>query len=90
MRKQEFIHLHGLLVVTRHYLADHADGEIPDGVFEEYDDYDVGPSAIAERKTAHKEAVDRLLIGLRKTVDTHETGRNALSLSPESAETSSP
>lgn len=88
MRKQELIHIHGLLVVTRRYLADQGDGEIPEAPFEEYDDYGVGPAAIAERKDTHKEAIDQLLIGLLTTLGTHETGANASSGSSESIDTS--
>lgn len=89
MRKQELIHIHGLLVVTRRHLADQADIEIPDEAFDEYDDYGVEPTAIAERKDAHKEAVDQLLDGFRTTLANRKKRAATLSPSSESIDASS-
>jgi hypothetical protein len=88
MRKQELIHIHGLLVVTRRHLAEEADIEIPNGTFDGYDDYGVRPTAIAERKSAHKEAVDRLLDGFRTTLSIHKKSADALTPSSESIDAS--
>jgi hypothetical protein len=73
MRKQELIHIHRLLVVTRNHLADQADIEIPADAFDEYDEHEVGPTAIAKRKEAHKEAVEHLLDGVHTTLTTQRT-----------------
>lgn len=88
MRKQELIHIHGLLVVTRLHLAEQANIEIPDEAFDGYDGYGVGPTAIAERKDAHKEAVDQLLDGFRTTLTTHKKSTDALTPSSESIDAS--
>lgn len=77
MRKQELIHMHGLLVVVRQHLAEQDDIEIPTGAFDAYDDYGVGPTAIAKRKDVHKEAVDRLLEGLQMALTTQQGAANA-------------
>lgn len=90
MRKQELIHIHGLLVVTRRHLADRGDIEIPDDAFDGYDDYGVGPTAIDERKDAHKEAVHQLLDGFRRTLTTQKKSTDALTPSSESIDASPP
>lgn len=77
MRKQELIHIHGLLVVTREHLADQDEIEIPTDAFDAYDDFGVGPTAIAKRKDAHIEAVEYLLDGLHTTLTTQQKVANA-------------
>lgn len=88
MRKQELIHIHGLLVVIRQHLAEQADIEIPDDAFDGYDDYGVGPTAIAQQKDAHKEAVDQLLDGFRRIRTTQKMDADTLSPSSESIDAS--
>lgn len=66
MRKQELVHLHGLLAMVRKHLEER--GEIPPGAFDTYDDYGIGPTAVAERKDRQREVIDRLLEGLYITV----------------------
>lgn len=84
MRKQELVHLHGLLLIVRRHVDEQGNVEIPEGTFDTYDDYGIRPTAISERKKAHKEAVDLLAGGLqtalerqRSTVDRRQ--RSALS-----------
>lgn len=88
MRKQELIHIHGLLAVTRQHLADREEIEIPADAFNAYDDYGVGPTAITKRKDAHKKAVDCLLDGLYTTLTAQQKVANAPSTASESIETS--
>jgi hypothetical protein len=89
MRKQELVHIHSLLVITRHHLAEQADMEIPDDAFDSYDDNGVGPRAIAKRKDAHKESVYLLLDGFRRMLTTHKKSEDALTPSSESINESS-
>ncbi|MBX0326007.1 UPF0058 family protein [Halomicroarcula sp. F13] len=88
MRKQELIHIHSLLVVTRQHLAEQADIEIPADAFDGYDDSGIGPTAIAERKDAHKAAVHQLLDGFQTTLNTHKKSADALTPSSESVDAS--
>lgn len=77
MRKQDLLHIHGLLVAVRRYLDEHDDVRVPPGAFDAYDGYGVGPTAVADRKAAHREAVDRLLGGLYVTVAGQRTNVEA-------------
>ena len=53
MKKQELIHLHGLLAeVTKHYT--HEEGEL---TLDNYDEMGVRPTSIHKSKTDHKAAV---------------------------------
>lgn len=88
MRKQELVHLHGLLVVIRGHLAEREDVEIPAGAFDVYDSYGVEPTAISERKDAHKEAVDRLLAGLHTTLAATREGADSPDRSTDSVDPS--
>jgi hypothetical protein len=88
MRKQELIHIHGLLLVTRRHLAAQERVEIPADAFDEYDDFGVGPTAIAKRKDAHKAAVDRLLAGLHSTLGTQRGTADASATSSEPSDAS--
>lgn len=72
MRKQELVHLHGLLVEIRRHFVEQDEIQIPADAFEAYDEYGVGPTAIPERKDAHKAAVHHLLEGLETTVPTQQ------------------
>ena len=86
MRKQELVHLHGLLVGVRRYLDEHEDVAVPTGAFDAYDGYGIGPTAIADRKDAHREAVDRLLDGLNVTVTAQRTAEDAAPVPSDPAE----
>lgn len=77
MRKQELIHIHDLLAVTRDHLDDEGELDPPADAFDAYDDYGVGPTAIAKRKEAHKTAVDHLLDGLQATLTAQRKIANA-------------
>ena len=57
MKKQELIHLHGLLAeVTKHYT--HEGGEL---TLDDYDEMGVRPTSIHKSKTDHKAAVFALV-----------------------------
>ncbi|MBX0298200.1 UPF0058 family protein [Haloarcula nitratireducens] len=88
MRKQELIHIHCLLAVTRDHLADQEAIEIPIDAFDVYDDSEVRPTAIAKRKEAHKKAVDQLLAGFQITLTTQQRSADALSSSLKSSDSS--
>jgi hypothetical protein len=61
MKKQELIHLHGLLAqVQNHYEAD-ADTEVE---HDEYETLGVKPTSIHKSKTDHKAAVFALVDGI--------------------------
>jgi hypothetical protein len=86
MRK--LIHIHGLLAVTREHLAGQDETEIPTDAFDAYDDCGVGPTAIAKRKDAHKEAVEYLLDGIHTVLTTQQMDANAPTPSSEPIDTS--
>jgi hypothetical protein len=67
MKKQELIHLHGLLAQVR----DHYEGD-SDTVIEadEYASLGVKPTSIHKSKTDHKEAVFALASGIVSTMET--------------------
>lgn len=52
MRKQELIHVHGLLAEVADHCADDLDME-----FEDYQELGTRPTSINQSKTAHKNAV---------------------------------
>jgi hypothetical protein len=65
MKKQELIHLHGLLAeVGNHYEA--STGETP--TLEEYERMGVRPTSIHKSKTDHKAAVFALADGLTNEI----------------------
>lgn len=72
MRKQELVHLHGLFAALRSHLRERDDVTVPDDAFDPYDEYGVGPTALAERKDEHVTALDRLSDGVHETVTTHD------------------
>lgn len=76
MRKQALVHLHELLVLVRRHLEERDGTPVPPGAFDAYDDYGVGPTAVAERKDRQREAIDRLLEGLY-TVTARRTAADA-------------
>ena len=66
MKKQELIHLHGLLAeVSSHYEARH-ETDLPLG---EYESLGVRPTSIHKSKTDHKEAVFSLAGGITDAMD---------------------
>lgn len=70
MKKQELIHLHGLLSEVR---AEY-DGEgEPDLDLSEYEAFGVQPTSIHRSKTDHKRAVFELIHGLTDSFDGTET-----------------
>lgn len=54
MKKQELLHLHGLLAEISNYYEEHTDTAI---TYDVYDDLGVRPTAIHKSKTDHKAAV---------------------------------
>ncbi|WP_122090424.1 UPF0058 family protein [Halalkalicoccus subterraneus] len=71
MKKQELIHLHGLLAeVSNHY---EQNAGTPD--FEEYDSLGVRPTSIHKSKTDHKAAVFAIATGITSDItdETQET-----------------
>ncbi|MFB6255072.1 MAG: UPF0058 family protein [Halobacteriaceae archaeon] len=71
MKKQELIHLHGLLAeVGEYYNARENQPE----AFEKYDEMGVRPTSIHKSKTDHKEAVFALAEGITAEIEApHET-----------------
>ena len=66
MKKQELIHLHGLLAEVQH----HYEGQTGDAIErEQYDSLGVRPTSIHKSKTDHKEAVFALAGDITDTVD---------------------
>lgn len=55
MRKQELVHLHGLLVVVTQSLVDQ--GAVSAGIWNEYEALDINAYSIHARKGEHEEAV---------------------------------
>jgi hypothetical protein len=74
MKKQELIHLHGLLAEVSNHYERNADGT-PN--LEEYETMGVRPTSIHKSKTDHKEAVFALATGITgdigETAETEET-----------------
>ena len=66
MRKQELLHLHGLLAETAEYLETSQDQVVARG---EYESPGTKPTAIHAAKRAHKQAVFSLLDALTAAVD---------------------
>lgn len=63
MRKQELVHLHGLLAETMQSLVDQ--GVVPAGVWDEYDALGVHANAVHAPKGDHREAVLLLTTAIR-------------------------
>ncbi|MEF8774150.1 MAG: UPF0058 family protein [Halobacteriales archaeon] len=69
MKKQELIHLHGLLAeVSNHYEQRH-DTEL---ALDEYEAQSVRPTSIHKSKTEHKEAVFSLAAGITDAMTAEE------------------
>ncbi|MFB6165875.1 MAG: UPF0058 family protein [Haloarculaceae archaeon] len=72
MKKQELIHLHGLLA----QVEDHYERETGrDVVHEQYTTLGVQPTSIHKSKTEHKEAVFALVRGLTETMESDDDAR---------------
>lgn len=70
MKKQELIHLHGLLAQVQNHYEQHTGNEV------EHDRYvtlGVQPTSIHKSKTDHKEAVFALAKGITDEMTTEET-----------------
>jgi hypothetical protein len=74
MKKQELIHLHGLLAEVREQ-CEAWEGETFD--LEEYRDLGVRPTSIHKSKTDHKQAVFKLVSGITTGMDEQERERVA-------------
>ncbi|MDY6762062.1 MAG: UPF0058 family protein [Candidatus Nanohaloarchaea archaeon] len=76
MKKQELIHLHGLLACIDQYIADGEDGYETGS--ERYDALDVGPSSIHKSKSRHKAGTYARAIGIveeLQSLDGHDLTR---------------
>ena len=74
MKKQELIHLHGLLAEVHDQLEAWEDDQID---LDAYDDLGVRPTSIHKSKTDHKAAVFKLSMGLTGSMDEPEADRVA-------------
>lgn len=69
MKKQELIHIHGLLAEVRDQCAEWDDGEMD---LTEYRELGVRPTSIHKSKTDHKAAVFKLARGITGSLETPE------------------
>ena len=69
MKKQELIHLHGLLAEVSNNYEEYNDTTLD---FEEYDDLGVRPTSIHKSKTDHKAAVFALANCITRDVEGEE------------------
>lgn len=67
MRKQEFVHLHGVLVEVTQSLADQ--GEVSAEIWNEYETLGITPNSIHAQKSDHGEAVRLLASTLSAAVE---------------------
>ena len=72
MKKQELIHLHGLLAEVHTQVESWEDEEVP---LEAYNELGVRPTSIHKSKTDHKDAVFRLITGITDSFDEEEPTR---------------
>ncbi|MDX1430226.1 MAG: UPF0058 family protein [Rhodothermales bacterium] len=70
MKKQELIHLHGLLAEVQNQCEKWEGEEFP---MTEYENLGVRPTSIHKSKTDHKAAVFKLAKGITKSVSDAET-----------------
>jgi hypothetical protein len=66
MKKQELIHLHGLLAEVGNYYEERENADVP---LDEYDSLGVRPTSIHKSKTDHKAAVFALAGGITSALD---------------------
>lgn len=69
MKKQELIHLHGLLSEVR---AEYEDAGEPKIDLSDYEEFGVQPTSIHRSKTDHKRAVFELIHGLTDSIGEEE------------------
>lgn len=74
MKKQELIHLHGLLSEVQEQCAAWEDTEL---ALEDYRGHNVRPTSIHKSKTDHKIAVFDLVYGITESVEESEQERVA-------------
>jgi hypothetical protein len=74
MKKQELIHLHGLLAEVSNYVEE-CDGPVD---LTAYESQTVRPTSIHKSKTSHKEAVFALMDGLTGTIGEEEEATAAV------------
>jgi hypothetical protein len=66
MKKQELIHLHGLLAEVSNHFENRMDQQID---CSEYEDQSVRPTSIHKSKTEHKDAVFALAKGITGAIE---------------------
>lgn len=69
MKKQELIHIHGLLAQVQNQCEEWEDDTF---AMEEYEDLGVRPTSIHKSKTDHKAAVFKLAKGITKGIESEE------------------
>ncbi|SDX62840.1 UPF0058 family protein [Halobellus clavatus] len=74
MKKQELIHLHGLLAEVHTQVESWEDEEVS---LEAYNELGVRPTSIHKSKTDHKAAVFKLVKGITSSMDEVEQDRVA-------------
>lgn len=67
MRKQEYIHLHGLLIEISHYLIDQ--GDMSAEMLAEYRDLDTRSMSVHESKGDHHDAVMVLATAIKTSLE---------------------
>jgi hypothetical protein len=72
MKKQELIHLHGLLSEVRSECIDRRELDLG-----EYESFGVQPTSIHRSKTDHKTAVFKLANGLTSSLETEQVTQAA-------------
>jgi len=80
MKKQELIHLHGLLAEVGNYYEQRENENIP---LDEYEDLGVRPTSIHKSKTDHKAAVFALAGGITSTMHGEEETEDAVPASAD-------
>jgi hypothetical protein len=80
MKKQELIHLHGLLAEVHTQIETWEDADVP---LTAYDELGVRPTSIHKSKTDHKAAVFALAGGITSTMATEEEETEAVPASAD-------
>lgn len=76
MRKQELLHVHQLLALTREELS--VREPVPGDPFAAYDDLGVSPFAFDRAKEDHEAAIARLVAGFERLFDALDATREDL------------
>lgn len=66
MRKQELIHFHALATVIREFIAERE--TVGPDAFLKYDQKGIRPTSVHRNKTAHKESLQLLLVGILRSI----------------------